>query len=208
MVEAASGLAQREGIAMVSVPSQRYVSGLREAWLRNEVDQFLEENCSALAADFLTWLGCTEIGPYYYRPLKEAFETLETGQYFASQTLSSSIIEDVFRTLSGATDRFRAADLADFLKLQTLADSPLYLLRWSMTFVAASCAYEKMDLSRDAQPVNFNRHASAHFVSGVQHNRVNALKAAMLGASLVSLITESPTFRDEISSQMKAKGKR
>jgi hypothetical protein len=196
-IETAMTIAQRNSFPMVDFPSKASALKVFAAFDRgDDIDAVIGGLKSEIAQDFLTRDSSElPINDRYDKPLQEVAECLSSGKHMAAQSLSFSILEDIW---SHFGPKKRKNDVfTKFLDKSSYDDEPIHLLKWTIVLASSFSAYEWIDFRKAGYPNNVHRHATAHSISEVQYTETNAVKAFVIAVTTASLCSQPGLALDE-----------
>ena len=196
-INTALTIAKENSFPLVDFPSKSSAEKVFEAFDRgDDIDVVIGGLKNEIAQDFLTRdSSALPINARYEKPLQEVAECLGSGQHMAAQSLSFSILEDVWWHLVEGISGPKP--FKKYSKERNYDDEPIHLLKWNIVLASCFSAYSKIEFKYEGFPQNVHRHATAHSVSERQYTITNAVKAFVLAVTTASLCSQPGLAFDE-----------
>lgn len=179
----ASDLGQNESITCVHVLNSRILNRLVASKSKSARRNVLFENKSGVIKNCMENVHKSEndLADFFV----DAVNSFNKNDFAASQALTANIIDTLVQNFEFANSDNKRGKKSDKFLLESQKREQLTLENFVILYVLAGVyGYWKPD-RKLAIPRNFNRNATAHNVSRIQYNCINALEGIMLCAALL-----------------------
>ena len=192
----ASNLGQYESITCVHVLNARILNRLVTSKSKSARRNILFENRSGIIKN------CIEVVEQSKNDLGEYFlvasNSFKKNDYASSQALSANIIDSLVQRFEFSKGINKNATKSDKFLSESQKRDKLTVENFVILHALAG-VYGFWKPNRQLPvPKSFNRHVTAHFVSNVQYNSINALEALMLCAALLVAENTKGLYSDQI----------
>ena len=188
------------GIAVTWVPRRTLLDAVLSAFTYELKTVVLYDNRNAVLDDCEAVVATVDLNELQdiRHAVEEATAAARAGYRSAAQSLASAAVSELLestfkhRKLGTAKSRFESVRLNEVSLLKS---------RYLIGMKAAVVALEDHDLTRGRVPSRFNRHATAHRVSGIQYNFSSTLVSVLLASSLLKEASMLPGAEPEIDGE-------